>query len=109
MDELRKLVDKWRLDGKQSRELSKQAQARGEEVMAVKLEQAAFDADSYAHELEAALVAIPAGDAMRGTIEVADFEENTLTFHMIGKYYAAAGEFLITPSPPLPANSGGNG
>jgi len=42
------------------------------------------------------------GDTMRGVCESADFEADTLTFRMVGAYYAAAGEYVITPAAPSP-------
>jgi hypothetical protein len=47
---------------------------------------------------------------MRGRMVGADFGDNTATFEMIGDYYAASGEYVITPaesiaalSPPAPS------
>ena len=61
--------------------------------------------DDAADRLEAAqaLQAAPeGGDTMRGVCESADFEADTLTFRMVGAYYAAAGEYVITPAAPSP-------
>jgi hypothetical protein len=61
----------------------------------------------WADRLEAAqaLQAAPeGGDTMRGVCESADFEADTLTFRMVGAYYAAAGEYVITPTHPAAAH-----
>jgi hypothetical protein len=39
---------------------------------------------------------------MRGRMATADFSEDTVTFRMIGDYYAAAGEYVITAVPHTP-------
>lgn len=49
------------------------------------------------------LQALEGGDTMRGVCESADFEADTLTFRMVGAYYAAAGEYVITPAAPSPS------
>lgn len=61
--------------------------------------------DDAADRLEAAqpLQALEGGDTMRGVCESADFEADTLTFRMVGAYYAAAGEYVITPAAPSPS------
>jgi hypothetical protein len=62
-----------------------------------------YDAFTLLAEAVQALQAAPeGGDTMRGVCESADFEADTLTFRMVGAYYAAAGEYVITPAAPSP-------
>ena len=62
-----------------------------------------YDAFTLLAEAAQALQAQEGGDTMRGVCESADFEADTLTFRMVGAYYAAAGEYVITPAAPSPS------
>ena len=65
----------------------------------------AADMAALLREAAQSLQAAPeGGDTMRGVCESADFEADTLTFRMVGAYYAAAGEYVITPTHPAAAH-----